>query len=114
MRAEVSIPVALGTAGIVWGIYQLALPSMAECRNNSADDPNLAAAERSALAISAVISGGISLLSADPTPFVVGGLTAVMLSWWYRHHNMIDPDSQKVFNRDSFMGRSYRVESAQG
>lgn len=113
MRAEVSIPVALGTAGIVWGVFQLAMPTMAECRNNEANDPNLAASERSALAISAVISGGISLLSSDPTPFVVGGLTAVMLAWFYRHHNMIDPGTQRMFNRDSFAGRTYQVE-AQG
>lgn len=113
MRAEISIPVSLGTAAVVWGIYQLANPSMADVRAEEPDDKNLAAAERSALVIAAVVSGGIALLSADATPFVVGGLTAVMLSWVYRKHNQTHPETQCVWNRDQYLNRDYTV-TAQG
>ncbi len=114
MRAEVSLPVALGTGAIVWGIFGLAMPSMADVRAEEPNDRNLASAERSALVISTVVSGGIALLAADVTPFVVGGLTACLLSWMYRHHNMCDPTTQKVFNRSQYMGgRDYTIE-AQG
>ena len=111
MRAEISIPVALGTAAVVWGVYQLALPSMADCRAEDPNDKNIASAERSALVVSTIVSGGIALLAADVTPFVVGGITACLLSWSYRHHNMTDPTTQAIFNRDAYRGRTYAVQA---
>lgn len=111
MKAEVSIPVALGTAAVVFGVYQLALPTVADVRAEDPDDPALARAERTALILSATVAGGIALLANDATPFIVGGLFAVLLSWAHRHANMLDPSTQRVFNTHQYSGRSYAVEA---
>ncbi|MGE5827533.1 MAG: hypothetical protein ACM30G_04110 [Micromonosporaceae bacterium] len=111
LRADISIPVALGTAGVVWGIYQLGLPSLADARAVEPNSADLAAAERQALVMSAAVAGGIALLAGDPTPFVVGGLLAVGLSWLHRHSNMLNSTTQTIWNRDSFGGRRYVVEA---
>jgi len=111
LKAEVSIPVALATAGVVWGAYQLALPSLADTRAEEPNTPDLARAERQALLISVGVAGGIALLAHDSTPFIVGGLFAVALSWCYRHSNMIDSRTQTIWNRDNFGARRYTIES---
>ena len=105
LRAEVSIPVALGTAAIVYGVYQLSLPSMADARAVQPNSADLASAERQALVLSAGVAGGVALLAKDSTPFIVGGLFAVALSWLHRHCNQIDSTTQRIWNRDQFTAR---------
>ena len=111
LRAEVSIPVALATAGAVYGVYQLSLPSLADARAVEPNRPDLAAAERQALILSVGLAGGIAVLAADSTPFIVGGLFAVALSWLHRHSNQINSTTQTIWNRDQFGARRYTVEA---
>lgn len=91
MKAEVSIPVALAACAVVYGTYQLALPSLADARSLDADNGHMASAERQALVLSTAVVGGISLLAKDAVPFIVGGLFAVGLSWLHRWNNQVDP-----------------------
>lgn len=111
MKAEVSIPVALATAGVVWGVYQLALPSLADARAIEPDSRDLSSAERQALVVSVGVASGIALLAKDSTPFIVGGLFAVAMSWCHRHSNMINSQTQTIWNRDAFGARRYTVEA---
>lgn len=90
LSREVSLGVGLATAALVWGVYNSALPSVAEARVASAHDSNLAATERAAAWTAAAAVAGISLLSKDPTVFVLGGGMIVALSWWHRHANHFD------------------------
>jgi len=112
VKAEVSIPVALATVGAVWGVYQLALPPMADVRALEPNNPDHASAERTALILSAGVAGGIALLARDATPFIVGGLFAVALSWVHRHCNQINSTTQQLWNRDQFGARRYTVETS--
>ena len=88
---EGSLAIGAATAAVVWGIYNGALPTIAECRVSEQNDRDLAATERTAAWTAAAIVGGISLIAKDRTVFVVGASMIVILSWWHRHANMHSP-----------------------
>src|SRR6185369_13477202 len=73
LKREVSLGVGLATAALVWGIYNSALPSIADVRVSQPDDPDAAAVERAATWTAAAAVAGVSLISRDPTVFVLGG-----------------------------------------
>lgn len=115
MKAEISIPVALATAALTVGIYYAALPTQADVRGIEANNSDIAKAERNALILASGVAGGIGILAKDSTPFIVGGLTAVALSWFTRHANMVDSTTQRIFNADQYIGspaRRFQVEAA--
>jgi hypothetical protein len=96
LRPEVSLPVGLATAAVVWVVYDHALPSIADARVGGHDDPHLWSTEKSASLISIAVVGGISLIAKDPTVFIIGGAMTIALSWWHRHANMVDPATGKL------------------
>lgn len=80
------------TMGVaVYGIYNLALPSIADERANSSHDDNLYTAERAATWATAGLVAVISILAKDPTIFVVGGGMVIGMAWWHRHSNGTEP-----------------------
>lgn len=91
LKREVSLGVGLATAALVWGIYQVGLPSIAEARVAAPRDADLSGAERAATGISAAVVAGVSLIAKDPTVFILGGAMTVAMSWWHRHANHVDP-----------------------
>lgn len=88
---QVSIGVGLATAALVWGIYNSALPTIADARVSEPDDRDLSSAERAATWTAAAAVAGVSLIAKDPTVFVLGGSMVVVLAWWHRHSNMYNP-----------------------
>lgn len=90
-KPEVSLGIGLATAALVWGIYNSALPSLAEARVTDQSDPNLAAAERTATWTSAAVVSGVALISKDMTVFILGGAMVVGLAWMHKHANMVHP-----------------------
>ncbi len=91
LSRELSLGVGLATAALVYGVYMTALPSVAEMRTTPPNDPDAGGAERSAAWIAAAAVSGISLITKDPTVFVLGGSMVVALSWWHRHANNHNP-----------------------
>ena len=91
LSREVSLGVGLATAALVYGIFQSGLPSVAEVRTTPPGDPDAAAAERSATWMAAAVVSGISLITKDPTVFVLGGSMVVAYAWWHRHANNHNP-----------------------
>jgi len=111
LKAEISIPVALATAALTWGIYQFALPTLADARGVEPNNKDLMSAENTALILAAGVAGGISILAHDTTPFIVAGLLATALSWTHRKANMTDSTTQRIFNADQYTARRYDVEA---
>jgi hypothetical protein len=91
LKPEVSVGVSLATAAVVFATYQHALPSVADTRVAQPNDTNIDSARKMASWTSAGLVAGISLIAKDPTVFVVGGAMIVVLDWWYRHANTVDP-----------------------
>ncbi|SRR6266567_4990853 len=88
---EHSLLGAVAVGAVVIGIYDYALPKLADTRVTPAGDPDLASAEKAAAWTSAAVVAGISLVAKDPTIFVTGGLLIVALSWMHRHANYVNP-----------------------
>lgn len=91
MKAEASLGMGLAVGVLVWGIYQHALPPLVDHRVGDVGDANAGSAERAATWTAAAAVAGVSLIARDPTVFVVGGSMVVVLSFWHRHANLVNP-----------------------
>jgi hypothetical protein len=94
--AEASVSVGLATAGIVYGVYNMSLPTIADVRNTEQGNADIRKSERTAAWVSALAVTGIALITSDPTVFVVGGAAMVAIAWLYRHADQVDPLSGSV------------------
>lgn len=91
LKREVSLGVGLATMALVYGVYQGAMPSVAEARATPAGDTTLASTERAATWTAGAVVAGVSLIARDPTVFILGGSALVIMAWWHRHANQHDP-----------------------
>lgn len=91
MKREVSLGVGLATAALVYAVYQKAMPPLIDVRAGEPGDQHAASTERAAAWTATAVVAGISLLSKDPTVFVIGGSTVIVMSWLHRHANNVNP-----------------------
>jgi hypothetical protein len=91
LQPSASVGIGLATAGLVLAIHSKAVPSMADVRVGQPNDDHIDRSERAATWASVGVVSAISLLTKDPTIFIIGGSTAVALAWWTRHGNMVNP-----------------------
>lgn len=96
LKPEASVIAGVAAAALAVGIYQNDLPTLAECRSAESGDPDLDGAEKSATWKAAAVVAGVSLLTKDPTIFVIGGLAVVALAWSHKYANALDPIAQRV------------------
>lgn len=91
LKPEASVGFGLAVATMVYGIYQNQLPSVTDIRLADTNDRDIQSAERAAAWTSAGIVAGVSLITQDPTVFIIGGSMVVMMSWLHRHADRVDP-----------------------
>lgn len=91
LKPESSLMVGLATATVVYGIYQAALPNLADVRSLDARNSDVESAERLASWTAAGVVAGIALLAQDMTVFIIGGAMVTGMAWWNRHANEITP-----------------------
>jgi len=96
LKPEVSIGVGLGTAALVYAIYTNATPNLADIRTAQPDDMDVEATRKVAAWSATAAVAAVSLIAKDPTVFILGGGMVVMLDWWHRHANAVDPESGKA------------------
>lgn len=96
LRPEVSLPIALATSAVVYGIFQVQLPPTAEAKATMPGNQHLQSSRRTATIIALAVSGGISLLAKDPTILIVGGTLAVVLDAVHRHADAVHPQTGQV------------------
>ena len=96
LKPETSLIVGLGTATLVYGIYQAALPPIADVRVAESDNRDIQASERLASWTSAAVVAGVSLITKDPTIFILGGSMVIVLAWWHRHADQVSPLTGKA------------------
>jgi hypothetical protein len=92
LKPEISLPVAIGTGALVWAIYNMNMPKLADVKATPEEVPGQTAApitgaRRVSTAEAVAIVAGVSLLSHDPTVFVIGGAMVVFFDFSYRHAN---------------------------
>jgi hypothetical protein len=91
LERKTSVGVGLATMAAVWVIYQNKLAPMVDVRANGNNDPDVSASEKTARWTSAIVVGGVSLLSQDMTVFIMGATAIILESWAHRHANSYDP-----------------------
>ena len=91
LKPEISLGVTAATATLVYGIYTQATPSIADIRVGKPMDANIEASRKGAAWAAAGTVAAISLVSKDATVFVAGGLMVILMDWWTRHANAVDP-----------------------
>lgn len=91
LKPEVSIPVALATSVVVFAIFQGATPPYVDQRAAPPNDPDLSKAGRMATWTAAGAVSAISLIAKDPVVFMVGGAAVIVMSWWCKHGNAVNP-----------------------
>lgn len=96
LKPDASIMVALATGTLVYGIYQTHVPTTADVRTVEQMNTDIESAERQAAWTSATVVSGISLVSKDPNPLILGGVMIIILSWTKRHANMVNPLTGKA------------------
>jgi hypothetical protein len=96
LKPEISLPIALATSAVVYGIFQSHLPSVAETRITMPGNANLDAARRTATVTAVAVVAGISLLAHDPTILIIGGTVTVVLDVVNRHANAVNPKTGKM------------------
>lgn len=111
---QASLGVGLATAALVWGVFNVALPTAADVRVGDPGDKDVAGAERTATWASAAAVSGISLISKDPTVFILGGSMVVVLAWWYRHSNHYNPASGNVLGATSRQVQAQSMDDGAG
>jgi len=101
LKLESSIVAGLATGTLVYGIYQMALPSQADIRSLDSNNTDIARSERVASWTAAGVVAGVSLIARDPTIFVIGGSIMIGLAWINRHANAVTPTLRTVLPKDA-------------
>lgn len=85
------------TSGVlVYGIFQMQMPTATDVRMAEAGQTDVQAAERGATWMSAAVVSGVALIAKSPEVFVIGGLFTVGLAWMYRHADTVNPLTKKA------------------
>lgn len=96
LKPEMSLGVAAATGILVYGIFNVELPSTADVHAAPPYNSHISGSVTVAGWSSAAAVAGISLLAKDPTVFVVGGALAAFLTWRYKHANAVNPATGQV------------------
>lgn len=102
LKPEASMMVALATGALVYGVYNTALPSVADVRTSQEQHPDVEAAERLASWTAAAAVAGIALIAKDMNVFIIGGGMVIALAWWYRHADAVIPELSAAVPRITF------------
>lgn len=110
LKPEMSVAAGLATATLVYSIYNRGLPSAADIRTLEQHNADVDAIRKQNTWIAAGVVGAISLISKDPTIFVVGGAMVIALDWSTRHADAVNPITGHV---DRLVRRSGQEEPTQ-
>ena len=90
LKPNENLMLAAAVGAVVYGTYNIALPTIADTRGLPGNTPDIDKAEKTATWASVAVVSGISLLAKSPEVFVVGGLMSIGLAWTYKHASTTD------------------------
>lgn len=99
LKPNEEIQVGALTAAVVYGIFQLNVPTLADVRASHPHTPNaqhVHGSVKTAAWTSVIVVSGLALLAKSPTIFVIGGAMTVIESWKYFHGNLVHPATGQV------------------
>lgn len=96
LKPNENLMLAAAVGAVVYGTYNIALPTVADTRGLPGNVPDVDKAEKTATWASVAVVSGISLLAKSPEVFVVGGLMTIGLAWTYKHASATDNFQSQV------------------
>jgi len=90
LKPNENLMLAAAVGAVVYGTYNIALPSIADTRGLPGNVPDIDKAEKTATWGSVAVVSAISLLAKSPEVFVVGGLMTIGLAWTYKNSSKVD------------------------
>jgi hypothetical protein len=96
LKPSESVMVGVAGVAVVYGLYQLNLPTMTEVHGAQPHNESVSSSQKKAMWGSAATVGALFLLTKDATVFTLGGLMFLYEEWSYRHANAVHPTSGKV------------------
>jgi hypothetical protein len=96
LSPESRLGLGLMTGALVYGIYQIQLPSATDVRSVQPGSAEVQSAERGATWMSVIAVSGIALLSKSLEVFCIGGTIVTGLAWTYRHADQVDPITKRA------------------
>ena len=98
LKPEASTMAGLATVGVVFGIYQLEVGSVAQAASTDANHPVLNSSKRKAGYTALVLVSALVLLTKDANIGILGGGTIIAMELSYRHGIMVNPQSMSMQN----------------
>lgn len=90
LKPNENLMLAAAVGAVVYGTYNIALPTIADTRGLPGNVPDIDKAEKAATWGSVAVVSAISLLAKSPEVFVVGGLMTIGLAWTYKNSSKVD------------------------
>jgi hypothetical protein len=93
LKPNEQIIVAASLGVVVYGIFQLNAPNLADVKASApggAASLNTHKSVKTATWTSAVLVSGLGILAKDPAIFIVGGLITIAEAWKFNHANVTD------------------------
>jgi hypothetical protein len=90
LKPNENLMLAAAVGAVVYGTYNIALPTIADTRGLPGNTPDVDKAEKAATWGSVAVVSAISLLAKSPEVFVVGGLMTIGLAWTYKNASTVD------------------------
>lgn len=90
LKPNENLMLAAAVGAVVYGTYNIALPTIADTRGLPGNNPDIDKAEKTATWASVAVVSGISLLAKSPEVFVVGGLMTIGLAWSFKNASTVD------------------------
>ncbi len=98
LKPEGSAIAGLATVGVVYGIYQLNIGSVAQTHATDANHPLLETSRKKAGLAALVLVGALTLITKDGNVGILGAGTIIAMELTYRHGIMSNPVNGKLEN----------------
>jgi hypothetical protein len=96
LKPTEAVATGLGTAALVWAVYQTHLPSVADVHGSPPDNPSVATSRRISTWTAVGIVAAVSLITKDSTVFVIGGAMVIALDYTHRYANAVPAGQNTV------------------
>ena len=96
LKPEMSLAASLAVMALDFGIYQLNLPTTADVKSSAPHNQAIDSSRSAATWTAISACGALSILARDPNIFIFGGGFAVVLDFYFRHANAVEPTTGQV------------------
>jgi hypothetical protein len=93
LKPENSVVIAIATGLLVYAVYDRSLPNAAMMHATDSGDLSIESGRKKAAWTAAAVVFGVTALTKDVNPLVIGGATLFAFDWHARHANASNPDT---------------------